>query len=111
MKPMFFKNVAIEAVECVLPSNVITSADIESQLTDTLARMGIKPGILEGLTGIPGKKLRPPLDLIADGRDVVLRAAASQKTEGLVTGLVLVQDPLEVALEITLGHQRLRKVH
>ncbi len=52
MKPMFFKNVAIEAVECVLPSNVITSADIESQLADTLARMGIKPGILEGLTGI-----------------------------------------------------------
>ena len=52
MKPMFFKNVAIEAVECVLPSTVITSADIESQLADTLARMGIKPGLLEGLTGI-----------------------------------------------------------
>jgi len=52
MKPMFFTNVAIEAVECVVPSTVITSADIESQLSATMARMGIKPGLIEGLTGI-----------------------------------------------------------
>lgn len=52
MKPMFFKNVAIEAVECALPSTIITSADIESQLVDTMARLGFKPGLIEGLTGI-----------------------------------------------------------
>ncbi len=52
MKPMFFKNVAIEAVACALPTTIITSADIESQLADTMARMGIKPGLIEGLTGI-----------------------------------------------------------
>jgi 3-oxoacyl-[acyl-carrier-protein] synthase-3 len=52
MQPMFFKNVAIEAVECVLPTTVITSAEIESQLADTMARAGIKPGLIEGLTGI-----------------------------------------------------------
>ena len=52
MKPMFFNNVAIEAVACVLPSTVVTSADIESQLSATLGRMGIKPGLIEGLTGI-----------------------------------------------------------
>ena len=52
MKPLFFKNVAIEAVEYVLPSTVITSAAIEAELADTLARMRIKPGLIEGLTGI-----------------------------------------------------------
>ena len=52
MQPMFFKNVAIEAVECALPSTIITSADIESQLADTMGRLGIKPGLIEGLTGI-----------------------------------------------------------
>lgn len=52
MKPLFFKNVAIEAVECVLPSTVITSADIESQLSATMGRMGVRPGLIEGLTGI-----------------------------------------------------------
>ena len=52
MQPMLFKNVAIEAVECALPSTIITSAEIESQLADTMGRIGIKPGLIEGLTGI-----------------------------------------------------------
>ncbi len=52
MQPIFFKNVAIEAVECVLPATVITSADIESQLAQTMARVGINPGLIEGLSGI-----------------------------------------------------------
>jgi acyl-CoA:acyl-CoA alkyltransferase len=52
MKPLFFNNVAIEGVACVLPTTVITSAEIESQLSGTMQRMGIKPGLIEGLTGI-----------------------------------------------------------
>ncbi|BBO70550.1 3-oxoacyl-ACP synthase III [Desulfosarcina alkanivorans] len=52
MKPLFFNNVAIEAVECVLPATVITSAEIEAQLSGPMQRMGIKPGLIEGLTGI-----------------------------------------------------------
>ena len=52
MKPAFFNNVAIEAVACELPATVVTSADIEAQLADTLGRIGIKPGLIEGLTGI-----------------------------------------------------------
>lgn len=52
MRPTFFKNVAIEAVECVLPDTIVTSADLESQLADTMARLGMKPGMIQGLTGI-----------------------------------------------------------
>ena len=52
MKPMFFNNVAIEAVECVLPPTIITSAEIEAQLAGTMQRIGINPGLVEGLTGI-----------------------------------------------------------
>ncbi len=52
MKPVLFDNVAIEAVACVLPTTVVTSADIEARLADTMGRMGIKPGLIEGLTGI-----------------------------------------------------------
>ena len=52
MKPIFFKNVAIEAVACELPSTIVTSAEIEFQLAGTMERMGIKPGLIEGLTGI-----------------------------------------------------------
>lgn len=52
MKPIFFNNVAIEAVACTLPETIITSAEIESQLAATMGRLGIKPGLIEGLTGI-----------------------------------------------------------
>lgn len=52
MKPILFNNAAIEAVACVLPATVITSAEIESHLGDTMGRLGIKPGLIEGLTGI-----------------------------------------------------------
>ena len=52
MKPIFFENVAIEAVECALPSTIVTSAEIESQLAGTMERIGIKPGLIEGLSGI-----------------------------------------------------------
>jgi hypothetical protein len=38
MKPIFFENVAIEAVECALPSTIVTSAEIESQLAGTMER-------------------------------------------------------------------------
>ncbi|VTR68555.1 3-Oxoacyl-(Acyl carrier protein) synthase III [Desulfosarcina cetonica] len=52
MKPLFFNNVAIEAVAYVLPTKVVTSTEIESQLAATMARLGMKPGMLQGLTGI-----------------------------------------------------------
>lgn len=52
MKPLIFNNVAIEAVACALPATVISSAQIEAQLAGTMARIGIKPGTIEGLTGI-----------------------------------------------------------
>ncbi len=52
MKPMYFANVAIEAVAYVLPTTVITSAQIERQIAVALARMKMKPGVIEGLTGI-----------------------------------------------------------
>lgn len=52
MKPAYFNHVAIQTVACALPPTVITSAEIESQLSATMARMGIKPGLIEGLTGI-----------------------------------------------------------
>lgn len=76
MKPLFFRQVAIEAVACELPSTVITSADIESQLSDTMARMGIKPGLIEGLTGIRerrfGKTDQPASDLATRAAEKVL---------------------------------------
>jgi 3-oxoacyl-[acyl-carrier-protein] synthase III len=72
MKPMFFKNVAIEAVACALPTTIITSAEIESQLSATLDRIGIKPGIIEGLSGIRERRF---WDIGQQASDVATLAA------------------------------------
>jgi acyl-CoA:acyl-CoA alkyltransferase len=78
MKPLYFNNVAIEAVECVLPETVITSADIEAQLADTMARIGIKPGIIEGLTGIRERRF---WDADQQASDVATLAAEKVLTQ------------------------------
>ena len=72
MKPMYFSDVAIEAVEIVLPKTVVTSADIETQLAGTLGRMGIKPGLIVGLTGIRERRF---WDAGQQASDVATQAA------------------------------------
>lgn len=60
MTPLFFNNVAIEAVEYVLPETVVLSSEIESRLSAVLSRAGMKPGVLQGLTGIRERRFWHP---------------------------------------------------
>jgi len=49
---MRFDNVMIESVEYILGPHRVTSSDIEEQISGTLARLGIRPGMLEAISGI-----------------------------------------------------------
>lgn len=49
---MLFHNVTIESVEYVLGPHRVTSTDLEEQISETLARLGIRPGMLEAISGI-----------------------------------------------------------
>jgi acyl-CoA:acyl-CoA alkyltransferase len=49
---MLFSNVRIEAVEYELGPHQVSSSDLEEQISETLARLGIRPGLLEALSGI-----------------------------------------------------------
>ncbi len=53
---MFFNNVSIVAVDYVLPETIVTSSQIETQLAPILDRFKIKPGMIEGLTGIKERR-------------------------------------------------------
>lgn len=53
---MLFENVRIETVEYELAPQRVTSADLEEQFSDTLARLKIRPGILENLSGIQERR-------------------------------------------------------
>lgn len=57
---MFYKNVSILAVDYVLPETIVTSSEIEAQLAPILDRFNIKPGMIEGLTGIRERRFWDP---------------------------------------------------
>lgn len=46
---------------------VVSSADFDERLQDTYARIGLKPGLLEKLTGVRERRWWPPDVTIADG--------------------------------------------
>ncbi len=49
---MLFENVTIEAVEYELGPHPVTSTDLEEQISETLARLNVRPGTLEAISGI-----------------------------------------------------------
>lgn len=49
---MLFENVRIESVEYELGPHHVTSTDLEEQFSETLARLEIRPGLLESISGI-----------------------------------------------------------
>ena len=52
-------NTAILAVSAVEGPIVVTSADFDAQLGDTLNRLGLRPGLLQGLAGIHERRWWP----------------------------------------------------
>lgn len=57
---MVSNNVTIEAVAYELPPHRVTSAELENQVADTLARLGVPQGNLERLTGIRERRFWDP---------------------------------------------------
>jgi 3-oxoacyl-[acyl-carrier-protein] synthase-3 len=56
---MQFENVRIEAVAYELGPERVSSTDLEEQFSETLARLKIRPGILESLSGIRERRFWP----------------------------------------------------
>ena len=52
-------NTAILAVSAVEAPQVVTSADFDEQMGDTLVRLGLRPGLLQGLAGIHERRWWP----------------------------------------------------
>ena len=57
---MLSEKVAIEAVAYELAPHRITSESLETELAGTLERLGKKPGLIEGLTGIRERRFWDP---------------------------------------------------
>jgi len=57
---MRFQHVAIEAFSYILPANVVTSTDIETELKPVYERLGLPEGRLELMTGIRERRFFNP---------------------------------------------------
>jgi len=60
MAEMRFQNVCLEAVCCNLPSEVVSSAEIEARLAPLYRRLRLPEGRLELMTGIRQRRFWPP---------------------------------------------------
>jgi len=54
---MRWNNVHIESIAHLLPPTVVTSDEVEQAMADTMKRLGVPKGRLEGLTGIHERRL------------------------------------------------------
>ncbi|MCH7643765.1 MAG: 3-oxoacyl-ACP synthase III [Myxococcales bacterium] len=57
---MNFENVSIASVRHLDAPQRITSAELDAQLKPTMERLGVKPGMLEGLAGITARRFWNP---------------------------------------------------
>ncbi|MDL2269700.1 3-oxoacyl-ACP synthase III [Desulfosarcina sp. OttesenSCG-928-A07] len=112
MIPLFFNDVAIEAVEYVLPETVVTSSEIESRLVNVLSKAGMKPGILQGLTGIRERRFWNPDQQASDvatlaAEKVLSRSGISRDAIGILISTSVSKDYIEPSVA-SLVHGNLR---
>ncbi|MCB0211583.1 MAG: 3-oxoacyl-ACP synthase III [Anaerolineae bacterium] len=109
---MLFENVRIEAVEYELAPERVTSADLEEQFSDTLARLKIRPGILENLSGIHERRYWEPGTQPSDiatraARKVIETAGIDPNDIGCMVNTSVMKDYIEPSVA-SLIHGNLR---
>lgn len=97
---MLFNNVAIEAMAYELPPNRVTSAELEEQIAETMARLGIEKGKIERPTGIrerriwdPGKTPSEVATLV--GRKVIEKSGIDLQKIGCLINTSITKDYME----------------
>jgi 3-oxoacyl-[acyl-carrier-protein] synthase-3 len=56
---MLSSNITIEGLEYVMPEQIITSEQIEEEISDTMHRLKLPKGLLKSLTGIKERRIWP----------------------------------------------------
>ena len=97
---MLSGNVAIEAVAYELAPEIIPSAAIEDQLAATMERLGIRPGLLEELTGIRERRFWAPGVMPSDvatqaAHKVIEQAGIDQDEIGCLINTSVCKDYIE----------------
>lgn len=97
-----YRNVALEAVACTLPEEIVESSDIEARLAPAYERLNLLPGRLELMTGIRQRRFWPrgmlPSEAsIATGKRALQMAGVDPRRVGLLVHGSVCRDYLEPA--------------
>lgn len=104
-----FSNVSLLSVASVLPSRVTTSDDIEDRLTDALARLRLKPGLLRRVAGVNERRNWAPGEssdeaTITAGTKALAEAGVAPGEVGLLINTSVTRKHLEPSVAVRLHH-------
>ena len=97
---MRFENVSIKALAHVDAPSRVTSAELEERLAPTFTRLGMRPGVLEGVAGIKarrmwGAEVKPSEAAAMAGRLALERAGLPSSSMGALINTSVCRDFLE----------------
>lgn len=103
MSKVRFEHVAIDALAHVLPDERVRTSDLEAQLAELYRSIGLKPGLVESLTGVMERRLWPqdhgPAQAAAlAGREALGRAQVRPEQIGAVVFTGVSKDLLEPSM-------------
>ncbi|TVP98174.1 MAG: 3-oxoacyl-ACP synthase III [Planctomycetaceae bacterium] len=109
MTAVKFDQVRLHAVAVTLPSEVVTSDDIESRLEPLYSRLKLPSGRLEGMSGIRSRRVWPPGTLpsgpsIRSGNAVIEAAGIDRDRIGCLIHASVCRDFLEPATASKVHH-------
>jgi len=106
---MRYSHVCLEALSCILPPEVVSSAEIESRLASVYDRLGLPAGRLELMTGIRERRFWPrgilPGQISAQTANAVIEKSGIDRRHigALIHGSVC-RDQLEPATAASVHH-------
>ena len=107
-----YTDTAVLSVAAVDAPIVVTSQEIDNQLTGTYERVGLRPGMLEGLAGISERRWWPEDVSFADAASMAgAKALAEAGIDPLDVGLMIDSGQIDYALVVDgEGARRLQEV-
>lgn len=105
-----FTDTAVLSVSAVDAPIVVTSDEIDAQLVDTYARVGLRPGMLESLAGIVERRWWPEDVTFADaaamaGAKAIAEAGIDPAQVGLLVDTSVCRDQLEPSAAVDVHEQ------
>jgi 3-oxoacyl-[acyl-carrier-protein] synthase-3 len=106
---MQFENVSVESIGFSLPSEIVTSSDIESSLSKVYERLSLPPGRLEWMSGVGQRRLWPVGFRVSDASvrsgDAAIEAAGIAREKiGVLIHASVCRDYLEPATASRVHH-------